>query len=209
MNILLHNILVLFRRFVNKVAKVMGRTIYFSNAYGIKAYAKPRFVLAEDVETQCIDINPNDIHLSFDALKDEYTHVGMKLADSPHLGLVKTIREGGEISQTTYFKEELEGRLDGRYEQPYTDALANSHLVASKRQKSDRPIVYKVENVYFVLDGKHRLATALMERQTKVQCIEIPPKAIALHCYTKDVLRLMQKQPETYRKNIKHIESLI
>ena len=208
MKTLSHNILVLFRRIINKAAQIVGKPIFFSTIYGIKAYAKPRFILTNEIETQTIDVLLCDIHLGFDALKDEYTHVDMLLADSPHIGLVHAINSGADISQTAYFKEEIEGRLDGRYEQFYTMSLINSHIAASKKKKIDPPIVYRIGNSFFILDGKHRLATALMENMTKVRCVEISPLVVAQHSYTKNVLIKMRKHPKQYSKNIKHIESL-
>lgn len=206
---LAHNLFVLYRRIINKIMRTVGKTIYFENAYGIKAYAKPQFILMKDVKYDLIDIVPSTIHLSFDALKDEYSHVGIPLSESPHVELVKTLKEKEDIRTTSYYKKEINGRLDGRYELPDSQMLIDTHIAASKKINKRYPIIYKADNTYYVLDGKHRLATALIEKQPNIKCIEISPSVIAQDKYTLDILKRMRKKPEKYSRNIQHINSLI
>ena len=208
MNILLHNTLALYRKVANKTMKLIGRTTYFETAYGIKAYSKPPFIITNQENVRMTEIDPSKILLSFDGLKDEYTHVGMPLAESPHIGLIKAIRAGEDITQTRYFKEEINGCLDGRYEHIYSQALVNKLIKSSKAEKKGLPIVYRIGLSYYVLDGKHRLATALVDGVSSVQSIEIPKQEVAQHIYTQMIYKNMLEDPGKYQKNIQHIESL-
>lgn len=189
--------------------KIIGKTIYFENAYGVKAYAKPQFILMNEEMYKCIDVVPGKVHLSFDALKDEYSHIGIPLSESPHVGLLYTIKNGGNIKETSYYKKEVKGQLDGRYELLDCQTLIDSHMLAYSNKKKGYPIIYKVGEVYYVLDGKHRLATAFIENQTIIKCIEIPSSVVRQDKYTCDILKMMQRKPEKYNRNIQHINSLI
>ena len=207
--ILAHNLLVVFRRILNKLMKIMKKTIYFENNYGIKAYAKPHFHATDEMGGKIVDVNPNEVHLSFDALKDSYTHLGMSLGESPHIGLIKAIREGKDITETTYYKEEIEGRLDGRYEQPYSQSLVERHVAASMTKKDGLPIVYLAGGVLYVLDGKHRLATALIDNLSLIKCLEIPASVVGEDKYAKSILKEMKKKPRDYSINIRHLETIV
>jgi hypothetical protein len=154
------------------------------------------------------DINPSEVLLSFDGLNDAYTHVGMSLAESPHVGLIKAIRAGKDITETSYFKEEINGCLDGRYEHTYSLALVNKLIKASKAEKKGYPIVYRIGMSYYILDGKHRLATALVDGVSSIQSMEIPTEEVAQHIYTKMIYKNMLEKSGKYQKNIRHIESL-
>jgi len=208
MNILLHNTLALYRKVANKTTKLIGRTVVFETAYGIKTYSKPPFIIMNQENVRMIEINPNNILLSFDGLNDVYTHVEMSLAKSPHVGLIKAIRAGEDITHTHYFKERINGSLDGRYEHTYSLTLVNKLIKASKAEKKGYPIVYRIGTNYYVLDGKHRLATALVDALSSVQCMEIPSEEVAQHIYTKIIYKKMLDHVEKYKKNIQHIESL-
>ena len=208
MNILLHNTLALYRKVANKTMKLIGRSVYFETAYGIKAYSKPPFIITNQESVRMTVINPSEVLLSFDGLNDAYTHVGMSLAESPHVELIKAIRAGEDITKTRYFKEEINGCLDGRYEHTYSLALVNKLIKASKAVKKGYPIVYRIGETYYVLDGKHRLATAVVDGVLSVQSMEIPREEVAQHIYTKMIYKNMLENSGRYQKNIRHIESL-
>ena len=208
MNMLIHNTFALYRKVVNKTIKLIGRTVYFETTYGIKAYSKPPFIISTPQNVRMTNINPSEIFLSFDGLKDDYTHVEMPLAESPHVELIKAIRRGDDIIQTRYYHEEINGCLDGRYEQLRTQSLVNKYIKASKMKKDGNPIVYRVGMSYYVLDGKHRLATALIDGVSSIPCIEIPTEELAQHIYTQMIYKKMLENSGKYQKNIQHIKSL-
>lgn len=208
MNKFFHNTVVQYRRIVNKLMKLVGRTVYFETRYGIKAYSKPPFTITHQERVRLIELCPGKVLLSFDGLNDEYTHVGMPLTESPHVDLIKTIRAGGDITLTRYFKEEIKGCLDGRYEHKYSHSLVDKLIKASKTKKTENPIVYRIGTTYYILDGKHRLATALVDGLSSIQCIEIPSEEVVHHIYTKMIYKKMLGNAEKYKKNIQHIESL-
>lgn len=207
MNKVFHNMLAQYRRIMNRVMKLVHKTVYFETNYGIKAYAKPPFILTHHERVRLVAVNPGDVLMSFDGLNDRYTHVNTPISESPHVDLIKAIRAGDDITQTCYFKEEIRGSLDGRYEHQYSLALVSKLIKASKANKTGSPIVYRIGTDYYVLDGKHRLATALVDGLLSVQCMEIPSEEVAKHIYTKMIYKKMLGHSERYQKNIRHIES--
>ena len=208
MNIVFHNMLAQYRRIVNKLMKLICKTVYFETNYGIKAYSKPPFTITHQNCVKLIELNPCEVLLSFDGLNDEYTHVGMPLTESPHVDLIKDLRAGDDITKTRYFKKEIKGCLDGRYEHIYSFSLVNKLIKASETKKTGNPIVYRIGTSYYVLDGKHRLATALVDDLSSIQCMEISSEEIAQHIYTKMIYKKMLNHAKKYKKNIQHIESL-
>ena len=132
----------------------------------------------------------------------------MPLAESPHVELIKAIRAGDDITQTRYFKERVNGSLDSRYEHMYIQALVNKLIKASKAEKKGYPIVYRIGMSYYILDGKHRFATALIDGVSSIKSMEISTEEVAQHIYTKMIYKKMLEKPVKYQKSIQHIESL-
>ena len=86
-----HNVKVYIRRIFNKFCVLNGITIYFENHYGVKTYNKVKFVLSPNMPCVTITINPQDVFLSYDALKDDYTYVDSPLTRSPHVDMIKKV----------------------------------------------------------------------------------------------------------------------
>ena len=205
-----HNIRALTLRVINKFFVILKKTEYFENGVGIKAFNKPPFDVKSCQHRAFKEIDINDIYLGFDGLKDEYTHIEMSLKDSPHFELINNVFSGNDISKTQYVKEEINGRLDGRFEMAYSKSLLKLHikLAQTANKQKNLPIVYNLGRRYYVIDGKHRLATSLICNKKTVKCIEVSSDEVANHKYSISLLEMMKRRPSEYSKNIKHLELL-
>lgn len=84
----------------------------------------------------------------------------------------------------------------------------NKLIKVSKAVKKAYPKVYRIGESYYVLDGKHRLATALVDGVSSIQSMEIPTEEVTQHIYTKMIYKNMLENSGRYQKNIRHIELL-
>lgn len=205
-----HNILALYRRVVNKLFQIIGVTVYFENKYGVKSYNKIHFVLPKDKDYSKKYISPTKIFMSFDGLKDEYSYIDTPLVDSPHVDMIRRIHEQENIEDCQYLRDELKGKLDGRYELTAGKKIIQQHINAAHSASNNKcPIVYKLDDRYYVIDGKHRLSTALTHNVDEVCCIEIPVALIAKHAYTRGIYKKMLKCSGRYKKNLTHLQKII
>lgn len=209
--IIANSLIVRYRLLVHRICKLCGCTLYFSTKYGVKAYNKNLFVLSKEdsVNIEIVDIAK--IRLGFDALKDSYTHLDKSVENSPHYEMVKLLNEGHDITHCRYVEFELRGMLDGRYELGPLNRLLENHISANKREVDNNyPIVYKIDGLYYIVDGKHRIAKELYKGAKTIQCIVVSPKIIFAHIYTKGILDYMKntKGGDSYIKNITHIDRL-
>jgi len=127
--------------------------------------------------TNC-EMNPAQLLLGPDFLKDKYTLLGTSLADSPHYSLVKTIAEGGRIEDTDYFLRFKSATLDWRLWQ-FSRCNSSRFIKSFEKSKSEilddkyaPVIVYRVRDKKYVFDGKHRAAMCLLYGY-QVKCIEV------------------------------------
>lgn len=210
MGIVIHNIIVYYRKIVNYFCRVINKTVYFENKYGVKAYNKIKFCISETNKYPLVELNPAEVYLGFDALKDEYTHLETKIPQSPHADMIRRIYNNENIKDSQYVKDELLGSLDGRYEMLDRKSLMVKHKEYTlSNNKGDLPLVYYVGTRYYVLDGKHRLSSALINQERLVTCVNVPLLTIANHAYTQGILFKMKRTPDKYSKNIRHIEEMV
>lgn len=207
---IIHNIKAQYRRLVNKLFQIFHLTVYFENKYGIKSYNKIQFILTNKETLPIVDINPNEVYLSFDALKDEYTYLDTPLSESPHVEMIAKLQKGEEIGDTSYVDGELKGSLDGRYELPNKSKLIQLHKQAAKSlSQKGFPILYKLGSRYYVMDGKHRLASAFVRDEKCIRCVVVPLSTIAEHEYTQGIYKKMKTLGRSYRKNMDHIQHIM
>lgn len=205
-----HNIIAYYRKLVNKIFCVMKVTVYFENRYGVKSYNKKKFSIPQECDCQTVNVNPSDIYLSFDALKDEYTHLDTSLASSPHVEMIQRIYNHEDITHSLYILEEIRSSLDGRFELIDDLNLIKGHIAAAlSNKKSKMPLVYILRGRYYVLDGKHRLAASLIQKDKFVPCMLVPLQFIANDVYTQGVYRRMKYAEYSYRRNINHIKEIL
>ena len=195
------------RLFMHRVYKLFGRTHYYESEYGIKGYNRPAFHI--ECETESITVDPGEVRLSFDGLKDEYTLLDKKIEESPHLELMRLLENGEDPSKCSYVQRELKGCLDGRYEIPLPDHK-KSYLKAKAELESGnykRPMIYQLEGKWYVMDGKHRLAMNVLLGKN-CECSVIPMEELKKDRYMLQLYDKM-KQKNSYGRNIKHIESIL
>lgn len=205
-----HNIIAQYRRLVNHFFKRINTTLYFKNRYGVKAYNKSQFKISINDSYSIIGINPEEIYLGFDALKNEYTYLDTRLPDSPHVDLIRHITNNEDIYHTRYVQDEIAGRLDGRYELVDNHMLVTRHYECAKTPTNkEYPIVYVLNQRYYVIDGKHRLSMAFLNKETNVLCIIIPLQKIANHSYTIGIFNKMKKVGDCYSKNLEHLREMM
>ena len=108
-------------------------------------------------------LKPEQLFLSIDYLRDKYTLLDCNIKDSPHYGLMKALLEGDSISETDYIKRARKGTLDSRFLSGYVDEdyyRENFYRRKNQIESGDQtPIkVFKVNDRYYIKDGKHRAA---------------------------------------------------
>lgn len=127
-------------------------------------------------------VKPEQLYLSIDFLKDQYTLLGCNIKDSPHFFLMKALMKGDDISNTDYIQRVKRGTLDTRFLQNNIDS--NSYIDCFKKRKIEiengdiSPIlVYKINGKFYIKDGKHRAALcALLDRPIFV--IQLDPNSM-------------------------------
>ena len=193
---------------IHRLCKLFGFRHYYENSYGIKGHNKAAFKLQGRYDE--ILINPEDVYLGFDALNDEYTLLDIKMIDSPHYYLMKTIYSGGNINESDYVNREKIGTLDGRYGLVPVDHvnLFFKSLEMINKNEYDPAIVYQVDGRMYVFDGKHRLALCLLLHQ-KCKCICMDLSELRDDDNTKKILGEMKKRKKhSYTKNIEFLEKI-
>lgn len=194
--------------FIHRLCKLLGYRHYYESCYGIKGHNKAPFRLQGEYDE--ILINPEDVYLGFDALKDECTLLGVKMTDSPHYHLMETILKGENISESDYVKREKKGTLDGRYELVPTDHVRIFHETLKKIESNEYnpAIVYKLDGRTYAFDGKHRLAICLLLHK-KCKCIFMDLSELREDVNTKTLLFEMEKRKkELYTKNIEFLKRI-
>ena len=195
--------------FFHRICKLLGITVLTDNVAGIKAYNKKKPSFSEAGEET--DIAPAELLLGFDGLADEYTLTGVPVNASPHYELLKLIKEDKDISCCDYIKRETTGCLDGRFP---IKADIPGHTSASKKTTASvaaenykPPLVYLVNDSYYILDGKHRCAAAALSG-TPVRCRLIPLEEIRAYSYHQKLYKKMQKNPDKYSRNLALLHSI-
>lgn len=205
-----HNNVVRMRMLLHKVCKAFRISVYFQMDKGIKGYNRPLFKIPDEVNFDTVTIAPTDVYLSYDGLKDEYTHVEKNIADSPHVDLIRRLKDGHDICNCEYVHGEINGCLDGRFEQYDSPELIKFHRKKFiESNTTSAPLLYLLCGKYYVLDGKHRLATAVVNHESSVVCRVLSLELIAFYQYTIDLLLAMRKYPCKYKKNIAHLELIL
>lgn len=207
--ILFHNLSVIILKFIDKILRFINCNCYYENKYGIKDFASPSFVLNDNPLITIIYLNPADVFLSFDGLKDQYTLIERSISDSPHVELIRLINSGKDISECDYIKRETNGFLDHRDKQFFGGKIINYHLEKNKKNNRERlPIVYKLDDKYYVLDGKHRFASSYLSGDDSIKCKEVPCKLVSDWGYLRKLYSILKKK-KGYSKQMNHIDRLM
>ncbi len=108
-------------------------------------------------------LEPSELYLGLDYLKDKYTLLGREIRQSPHYLFMKAIQNKMDLSQTDYIRRYESGTLDWRIGVPKHRSFKYYYTKYQEREKElnnrvSPVLVYKIDNNYYVFDGKHRAA---------------------------------------------------
>ena len=166
-----------FYSLLNKICIVIKRSITYQTKYGIKVL-NPFFPTVNSTESIKY-IDPANLYLGVDFLKDKYTNLNTNLLNSPHFKLMLCLRNNESYFSTEYVNRMLLGCLD---ERPPIISYYNNHSYFEECYKkslneivtsSYSPItVFKVRDNYYIHDGKHHAAVAAMLGK-QVKCLEL------------------------------------
>ncbi len=172
---------------------------------GVKLYNPVPFRLPNHNQNDRpkVTINPNDLFIGPDFLKDKYTLLDSCIAESPHRTFIEGILNGQDMLHSEYMNRLVEGKLDGR---PIT--LRPRTLLIYKKKCEERyamikrgdyePVqVYNIGGKYYIKDGKHRAALcAILDVPVKCEVIAASfSGGITFHIY-----KMIEDNPE-YTKN--------
>lgn len=200
--------------FLHKVCKFFSITIFFDNGYGIKAFNKPLFKQINCTDETIIFIEPKELYLGFDALKDDYTLTNINITKSPHFSLVETLKNNPkDVEKCDYIIRSKKGKLDGRYEQVINSKTIDMHINKFKNDKHkiingryNPVLVYKLCDRYYIMDGKHRAAMCALFK-VPVKCRLIDTGTIINDPYTGMILNKFNndKNKYKYKKNLEFL----
>ena len=70
------------------------------------------------LNSETMVLEPGELFLGVDYLKDQYTLLGYNIVDSPHYKFMEAIRDKEDLSNTDYIKRFENGTFDGRRGMP-------------------------------------------------------------------------------------------
>lgn len=196
----------LFRRVLNKLTKKLGVSLLYHTSKGVK-YINPLMRSMKLQSSAPFEVEPDQLFIGFDALKDSYTLVGVDLQHSPHYGLMEALENGKDPAETDYCKRYKNGTLDARSPVPLNKAVMTNFATTFPKRKKEilngvcEPVqVYRIGEKLYLADGKHRAALCALMRKP-VPCVEISPD------YLNDSFRrwmydAMCCKPDRYQRNI-------
>ena len=123
-------------------------------------------------------IDPDNLFLGVDYLKDQYTLMGCRIKESPHFEFMKVLLNGGDIDRCEYIKRIQRGTLDARFlyrgiEKSYFQNYFNNRRREIEAGDVTPILVYRVDNRYVIKDGKHRAALcALLKKPIYANVID-------------------------------------
>lgn len=205
-----------FHLLKHRVYKIFGEMHFFETEYGIKVYNKPS-TFEPDIYLfdKVVELQPEEIYLGFDGLNDEYTLCEKKVIDSPHVDLIRTIKSGNSIYSSEYIQRERLGALDGRYSLTISDNVLNDRVRQCKiceqmvRENRYQDVyVYMLNDKYYVLDGKHRIAMCYFLNK-RVRCHVLGLKELCDDIYTQRLYEELNKNSDKYSRNIAHLKPII
>jgi len=199
-------------RVLNKLLKLIDVSLLYKTSKGIKSLnqlMQSQTILKNDV----LNLSGEDLYLGFDALKDEYSLVGVNIECSPHYYLMSVIDNGKNIKQTDYCKRHENGTLDSRSAMVISEnTLLNFKKTFKERKKqiidvSYAPVqVYKIDGKYYIADGKHRAALCTYLNKS-VKCVDIGTVFLK-DSFRQWMYRKMCKNSSKYKRNISLFEKL-
>lgn len=154
-----------YRRTEEEILKRLHCVKFYYTRVGLKNVGAGYLLGANNITLgSIIEIPTDKLFLGPDYLNNQNTLLNCGISQSPHYEFVKTIMEDGDLSKTEYIQRFVSGRLDWRRgsTKPRDFSYFNRMYLLSQNeiQANDYEpvIVYSLNGVYYIFDGKHRAA---------------------------------------------------
>lgn len=147
------------------------RYIYF-NRVGLKVInSKLKQIDIEHYINKRIDISPSQqLFLLPDFLYDEYTLVNNEIRKTPHYSFMSSLLRGEEILDSEYIQRSKKGTIDMRlcvnYKKEFYRTLFEKRIDQINNNKIKPVLLTKINNFYYILDGKHRASLLFLLNKT-------------------------------------------
>jgi hypothetical protein len=157
-------------RDLERLCEISGTSVTFLTRVGYKSFnrlGRHRLRTAFETGTDR-DIAPDTLRLGFDGLKDPYTLLGRRLADSPHIELMRTLEDGGDPRCTEYAERLTGGTLSQglpvRFDEAYVRERfrARDAEIAGGTAQTVKTIT--IDGARYILDGAPRRELAAARR---------------------------------------------
>ncbi len=196
---------------LNRVFKALRLSVFFCTRYGIKAI-NPQ--LTSDFFSispigEKIELSSNQLIFPFDGLKDSYSLLGTPLSDSPHIVFMERLYSNKDFAQSEYFNRCRKGTIDMRYSHCLNRKKTKKNfqkkleLVLSDNYPAVK--VTKIEEKYYVMDGKHTAALCHMLKKP-IKCVLIPHPYVDSFFYV--TYKMMLKSEKKYSKGIHFLSTI-
>lgn len=196
---------------ISKLCRAFHISFPYYMQYGVKM-VNPTFPVLQTKGSNILRIDPKELRLGFDFLKDDYTLLDAPLSESPHFLLMESLEKTHEYEWTDYCRRMLNGSLDERppivayylRENYFMDCYKK--CVSEIEKQSYEPVkVYCVNGHYYIYDGKHHSAVAALLKK-EIKCAVLDTDAV-LGAIDKRIIDYMQKRDE-YNKHLRFIKSM-
>jgi hypothetical protein len=167
-------------RDVERLCEITGTSMIFLTRVGYKSFnrlGRHRLYTAFVAGTDG-DIAPDTLRLGVDGLKDPYTLLGRRLADSPHLALMRAFESGGDPTHTEYAERLTQGTLSQGLPVPFDEGYVRERFRACDAEIRGGAVqtvkTITLVGSRYILDGRHRAAHSLL-RGARVHCVDVTP----------------------------------
>lgn len=192
---------------ISKLCRIMKKTVIYQSKTGLKEI-NPVFHKRDDSGAAECALSPNELYLGIDFLKDHYSLIDVPITESPHLGLMKELSEGGDGRACEYVRRMLGGSLDERYEivafyldRNYFRNCFEKRMREIESDNGECVVAYKHNDRYYIHDGKHRAALCAL-LGVDVKCKIIDFSAVCADFNSKKIAKLMKRGQYTKHQSI-------
>lgn len=205
----------MIQRIINRICKSLDISLFYESDAGIKCINGAwRYSMLPYVSRGEVQLLPAEsLYMCADRLKDSYTLLNTKIMSSPHFELMQILRDGGDLSRSTYIQRLAKGTLDPRTPvrvgDQYFQVLRNKYAQMSKLIESGKyePVqLIVVSGQYFIADGRHTAALCAL-KNIAPKCVDVSPliyDSFNWCCYHK-----MLKNKDRYKKHVSFFESIM
>lgn len=215
----------LMAELVNKFDRLLRENnivFLYENKFGIKHLGR-KFLSSEysnffinKIKFSDLRISPDDLLISLDFLKDDFSLVGCPVSEGPYRELMKLLKENIPLENSDYMRRCALGTLDWRRGFKIDIGFLKRVLVEKARmfdkghdliQISGIRIHVNNEQKWLIEDGKHTLALCLEYQIYDFYINEVNPILYQSEFFLKYYTKMRNKR--TYSKNILFYKSIL